>query len=373
VARIVLVHPGDDSYGIDRVALATAQALTKVPHEVLCLLDSSNPGSSWLSEQLNESSIRWRSIDLAHLSRSRLSQIRPMARWLVSWIAGVPALLRLTRRTDLVYINGLTMLPTAIVLRIARRKTLWHLHEIPPRGHTIGRIIRRLSHRQICVSRAVADGFGLAAPRSQVVHNGVAIPATAAIQRSATADTPVRIGIVARINAWKGHAVLADAFAILRTQGLACRLVVVGAAHPDDRTMETDLTDRLAPFVSTGEAILVGQCAEGAEAMLELDVLAAPSTRPDPFPVSVLEAMARGLPVVATRLGGHPEAVIDQLTGLLVPASDPSALAEALSRLVVSRRLRESMGTAGRDRCIERFSAATFELSLTAAVDAALQ
>src|SRR5260221_14071446 len=83
----------------------------------------------------------------------------------------------------------------------------------------------------------------------------------------------------------------------------------------------------------------------------------------DPFPISLweglalvsLEAMAAGLPVVATRVSAVPEAVVDGETGLLVPPRDPSSLAGALRRLAEDPALRERLGRAGRARVRERF------------------
>ena len=74
------------------------------------------------------------------------------------------------------------------------------------------------------------------------------------------------------------------------------------------------------------------------------------------FPLAILEAMAAGLPVVATAVAGIPEAVEDGRTGLLVPPEDPAALSAALLRLLRDPRLRGEMGGAGRRRLAERFA-----------------
>ena len=66
------------------------------------------------------------------------------------------------------------------------------------------------------------------------------------------------------------------------------------------------------------------------------------------MPLSILEAMAAGLPVVASAVGGVPEEVLDGLTGLVVPPRDPSAFAAALRRILTDRELRERMGAEGR-------------------------
>jgi glycosyltransferase involved in cell wall biosynthesis len=75
------------------------------------------------------------------------------------------------------------------------------------------------------------------------------------------------------------------------------------------------------------------------------------------FGISCLEAMAFGLPVVATRAGGLPEVVEDGVTGLLVPPGDTHALAEAIGRLLRDPDLRRRLGEAGRERVLARFTA----------------
>ena len=89
--------------------------------------------------------------------------------------------------------------------------------------------------------------------------------------------------------------------------------------------------------------------------MRSFTVFALPSLS-EATPVTILEAMATALPVVASRVGGVPQLVLDQHTGLLVPPSDPEALADALSAYIRDPQLRARHGAAGRTHVLAHYS-----------------
>ena len=92
------------------------------------------------------------------------------------------------------------------------------------------------------------------------------------------------------------------------------------------------------------------------ERLPELDVLVQPS-RADNLPLSILEAMAAGLPVVGTRVGGIPELIVDGVTGFVVEPESPRALADALEQLAASPERRQASSAARRaERVAEHFS-----------------
>ena len=115
---------------------------------------------------------------------------------------------------------------------------------------------------------------------------------------------------------------------------------------------EGSLASRLS-----GRCLLLGQLADPRPFLRALDVFAFPSHQ-EALPFAVLEAMAASRPVVATRVGGIPEAVEDRVSGLLVPPRDPPALAAALRRLAEEPGLARALGQAARARVERDFSAA---------------
>jgi glycosyltransferase involved in cell wall biosynthesis len=111
-----------------------------------------------------------------------------------------------------------------------------------------------------------------------------------------------------------------------------------------------------------GRVELLGARGDVRELLASSDIFVL-SSRSEGHPVSLLEAMATGLPVVATDVGGVAESVVHGQTGLLVPAGEVTALAAALERLVDDEQLRRRLGTAGRVRACELFDLARFRSS----------
>jgi glycosyltransferase involved in cell wall biosynthesis len=100
---------------------------------------------------------------------------------------------------------------------------------------------------------------------------------------------------------------------------------------------------------------LLGARSEIPELLNTLDIFVLPSLS-EGLPMSILEAMACGLPVVATRVGGIPEVVLDGQTGILVSSQDVPQFASALETLVQQKSIRENLGSQGRQRVVEHFS-----------------
>lgn len=95
--------------------------------------------------------------------------------------------------------------------------------------------------------------------------------------------------------------------------------------------------------------------------MAALDVFVLPSILPDSFPTVILEAMAAGKPVVATRSGGASEMVLEEETGFLIPIGNVEKGVESLEKLIENERLRLKFGQAGRKRVLSEYSLETFE------------
>lgn len=157
----------------------------------------------------------------------------------------------------------------------------------------------------------------------------------------------------------KGTDVLLDA---------ACR---VHASEPSARFLLAGRRDVLISLPDDERIVATGALPH--EDVLPLyaaaDVVVLPAVWKEPFPRSLMEAMAAGKPVVATHSGGIPELVVHEKTGIVVPAKDPEAFAEAVLRLIRDRDLAQRMGANGRRRLQQRFDRRRSVESLLAAYE----
>ena len=225
--------------------------------------------------------------------------------------------------------------------------------------HSVRRAVTRvaLDNRRtswVAVSHAVKESLaplGWLRPGDvRVVRNAVDLTRFQPPAVTVKNFVPV-IGAVARLVHMKGLEYLIQAVADLRRRGIDCTLRIAG-----DGPLRSALSNLAVSLGINDRVILLGQQHAISNFYRSLDLFALPSVSLEGLPLSILEAMASGLPVVSTRVSGIPEAVIDGVTGKLVAPRDVHGLANALEELLCSSALRARMGHAGRERAESEFA-----------------
>lgn len=201
----------------------------------------------------------------------------------------------------------------------------------------------------------VAEGF--AAERVGVIHNGIdegtrPTPADRgdARARLGVPEDAFLIGTAARLDPVKDLGTLIAATAALRGRVPAARLVIMGEG-PEQASLQMAARDAGVHDAVT----FAGHRADVRELLAAFDVYVNSSIS-EGISLTILEAMAAGLPVVATAVGGTPEVIRDGATGVLVPARDPGALTETLAGLHASAERRATLGAAARTRLEQAFT-----------------
>lgn len=225
----------------------------------------------------------------------------------------------------------------------------------------IERLLGKVTDHLFCQSaedHATALAAGIAVPEhSSVLGNGVdveffsrAAAARENVRRELGIDREPVVAFTGRFVREKGIAELLHATAEIREKHPEVRLLIIGGSLPSDRDPAEATFAALVDSLGVRDAIITsGFTDRVADYLSAADVFVLPSYR-EGMPRSILEAMAAGLPVVATDIRGCREEVVDGETGLLVPVRDSAALAAAIGCVLDDPELRARMGAAGQAR-----------------------
>jgi glycosyltransferase involved in cell wall biosynthesis len=239
-------------------------------------------------------------------------------------------------------------------------------------GSRLGLTVRRLADRltasrvdaYVAVASTVAQALiadGAPATRMHTIPNSIDIDALLGLATGPTPPLPPGRPLVvcaARLEVVKGVEYLVRAAADVPQAAFA----ITGTGPLDEQLRELSVTLGVDERVA-----FLGRVPEVAPVLAAADIVVLPSLS-EGLPTVAVEAMALGKPVVATRVGGTPEAVEDGVTGLLVEPRDPAALAAAIMRLADDPVLARTLGEAGAARARERFSAAAMVDSYAALI-----
>jgi glycosyltransferase involved in cell wall biosynthesis len=208
------------------------------------------------------------------------------------------------------------------------------------------------------VAREARRERGLSAERVVTIPNGVDTaefdpalhPREAARSRLGLAGDDAALGVIAHLSPVKGHADLLAAMARIVEARPRARLFVVG-----DGVLRAELEAKCRALGLTGRVVFTGARPDVAAVLAALDVVVVPS-HTEGLSNALLEAMAMARPVVATAVGGNPDAVEAGTTGLLVPPRDPEALAASVLGLLERPDEARRLGEAARRRVLAEFS-----------------
>jgi colanic acid/amylovoran biosynthesis glycosyltransferase len=309
----------------------------------------------------------------------------------------VRALLSLRRsRNALILLKNLAVFPKAVWLgRYARRESADHIHAhwagtsatlamlasqtsgiswscTAHRWDISENNLLRLKARRACFIRAIsvhgaeelARIVGDPSWAPWLLHMGVTLPSR---PTSSPPEPPLRVVTAARLVEKKGHVYLIDAAKRLQGRGVSIRVEFAG-----DGPLAPSLQEHVVHLGLANDVVFLGgiphhellrEMSGGRWHVSVLPSIVTTSGQLEGIPVSLIEAMACGLPVVATESGGIPELLSDG-AGLLVPPADSEALAEALERIAGDPALRTTLAERGRRRIEEAFSVAEIASAL---------
>jgi glycosyltransferase involved in cell wall biosynthesis len=265
-----------------------------------------------------------------------------------------------------VHANTSVTIPEAVASRRAGFPTLLHVHEVLKENLTTAvaaRLMRSLD-AVVTPSRGAAEPLQRRNVPVRVVHEGVQTPPAPTKSRD---GRPLVVGTLGIVCHRKGSDVFLSAAQRVREELGDLEFRMIGDFAPEPETSwSKDLVE-----TARKSGIRCGAPSDVFKELAEWDVFVLPSRR-DAFPIALLEGMATGLPVVATRVPGILEQVTPDV-GILVDPDDADALGGAILKLAREPQLRERMGTAARERVEQEFSVARQAQGMHEAYLAALE
>ncbi|HEU5132695.1 MAG TPA: glycosyltransferase family 4 protein, partial [Pyrinomonadaceae bacterium] len=222
----------------------------------------------------------------------------------------------------------------ALAVRLASRGRLVLTRHVLFPLRPINKPLLKSAGRVIAVSQAVAESLRrngvIESAKITVVHNGIDINR---FNRPPAPNSPVLVGTVGHLAPIKGHDIFVRAAALISERRPDVRFTIIGEDKSPDMVHRRSLESLMAEL-GLSDTVSMPGWSDDMPATLSSLTLFVSAARSEPFGLAIVEAMAAGLPVVATASEGASEIIEDGFTGKLVPAGDHEALAQAINNLL---------------------------------------
>lgn len=367
---VLLVHPGAEMFGSDRMLLESATGLVEAGARVVVAL----PSTGLLVAPLREAGAEVVILPMLVLRKVLLTP-RGLPRLFRDTFRGLGSAWRLIGRLrpDAVYVSTIIIPQWPLVARLRGTRAVSHVHEAEASGNPLVNRLLYAPHlasaRTLVNSRFSLDTIRRALPtladRARVVANGVASPEHPARPRPRL-DGPLRVLYVGRLSPRKGPDLVIDAAAALQAAGRPVEVTLLGAVFEGYEWFERDLRARAA---ATGVPVtFAGFHPDIWPFLADADVLVVPSRVDEPFGNTAVEGVLGLRPVIASDSSGLREAADGYATAHLVAPDDADAIATALEE--VRERWDDHVAgvAASRDEALRRHAPAVYRAGVTAGV-----
>lgn len=369
IPKILYLNPSSEVGGAERSLLDLLRYLDQEKYHPIVSLPSDGKLGAELEKRGIETEIILFHSKISSLSRENgnlgFHEFIVIPLYLLPTIIAITRFIR-ARDIDMIVTNGIkSHVIGSMVSTMTRAKLIWHVRDLIEAGwlksmlRSMGRFF---PDKIIANSDAVGRIFSNNG-RTEIVYNGIDL---------ARFDTEIDgekvrsmfgigkdtnlIGTIGHLAPLKGFEELLWAIAEVIGEGFNIKLAIVGEAiYPNSERYKQNLLSLVDSLGLKDRIIFAGFREDIPELLASFDIFVLPS-RSEGFGRVNLEAMAMGKPVISTNVGGIPEVVLDEITGILVPPRNSHELAQATIRLLNDRELRESLGREGRRRVKDHFT-----------------
>jgi len=368
---ILFVHQSSELYGSDKTLFYLAKSITKTSQfKALVVLPDEGP----LKNLLLENDIEVIISPIVKVSRNMFTLIN-LILLPFKIISSVRKLRKSLKgiKIDIVHSNTIAVLVGAFYSKAYGIKHVWHIHEIIEKPKLIKlcfpTLVNVFSDHVVYNSNATNVFFTRKnkklIKKSITILNGLDRDQETTLPDDINKvknkmfrmnENDIVIGLVGRINKWKGHNLLLDAFNCLTNKHENIKLIFVGSAPLGQEVFVDDLKARVTQKKLKNKCVILPFQENIWKIYDSLDIAVVPSTEPEPFGLVALEAMLSNKAVIAANHGGVKEIVIHNKTGFLFKPNSTKELIKSLDLLITNKNKRMEFGKQGKKRAQEQFS-----------------
>ncbi len=370
--NILFLHQSAELYGSDKTILMLICSLDKTKYNPIIVLPFEGP----LTDELRKNDITFIIAPVLKLYRKMFTPAG-LIKFAKEYQNGMKTLTDLHYKYNfsLVYSHTLAVLIGLLFARKFDIKHLWHVQEILAKPKFINKAFKKLlssdaNSKATYVSKETMnfwiEGNEKLAAKSDLIWNGLDVSKYEDVSAETIENIRNKffnvskeqtvIGLVGRINSWKGQQLLLEAFNKIAVEYPDSKLVYLGSAPPNQEFFEKDLVARVIEFKLEARVVILPFQKNINDFWASIDIAAVPSTEPEPFGMVAIEAMLNSKPVIAADHGGLTEIVVHGETGFLFKNNNADSLAEYLEKVIVDKNLQQRLGKAGKERVFSTFT-----------------
>lgn len=369
---ILYLHAGAEMYGADKVLLELVTGLDKTKFRPIVIL----PTDGILRQKLEEAKIKVHVISYPILRRKYFSP-KGIINYAFNYRNQSNAIVKYLNdnniKVDLLHVNTLAVLEGIRLKKKLKVPLYWHIHEIITHPQVINKFlcwcVNQYADKAIVVSGPVKRHLisnGVNSKKVVVVHNGIDsnvfspdVNSDYLYDEWKIPKNAVKVGMIGRVNNWKGQNDFLDALAPLLNEFNNLYLFLVGSAFEGQEWRIKELKQKIASLPHSNRIIFSEFRKDNYAVEHFFDILILPSTSPDPLPTVVLESMGCGRAIIGYAHGGITEMVKDGYNGKLVKSLDKKALNIAVKDSLVSKNY-INFGKNSRKKLLNDFSLIKF-------------
>lgn len=344
--NILYIHAGAELYGADIVLLNLIKGLDKEKYNPIVILPCEGP----LVEKMQENNIKVEIVPYPILRRKYFN-IKGIINYLFDYLKYSKVLVKKSKEyeIDIVHVNTIAVLEGIYLKKKLNKRLIWHIHEILEKPKFIAsflaKLVAKYSDEVIVVSKAVKENLKKYAnfkDKIKIIYNGVNNEKfnpnneTNYLKKEfKIPNDAVVIGMIGRINSWKGQKDFIDATSNILDKYNNAYAIMVGGVFEGQEWRIEELKEYIKNKNNANRIILENFREDSNNIHNLFDIFVLPSTEPDPLPTVVLEAMATAKPIVGYRHGGICEMVKEGYNGLLAEPKNIQELSNKIEEMLL--------------------------------------